>query len=56
MRRDEGKTAMLAVRIPPELKRAIEVLSVEDQRSVASYVQRILERHVAEMAARKPRK
>lgn len=41
-----GKTAPLGLRIEPELKAEIEKLAAADKRSVAAYVEIVLQAHV----------
>lgn len=42
------KSAALSIRIPEELKQAIEQAATDDRRSVASFVEGILEAHLKE--------
>ncbi|WP_185933354.1 hypothetical protein [Rhizobium sp. P007] len=42
------KTAALSIRIPEALKQAIEKAASEDRRSVASFVEGVLEAHLKE--------
>ncbi|MCZ8158487.1 MAG: Arc family DNA-binding protein [Rhizobiaceae bacterium] len=47
------KSAALSIRIPVELKNALEKAAQEDARSVASYVQRALEEHLKSKGEKK---
>lgn len=40
------KNAALSIRVPEELKRAVERAAKEDDRSVASYIERVLASHL----------
>lgn len=51
-----AKTAALALRIEPTLKGALQELAKADKRSLASYVEIILESHVATKMAGKKRR
>lgn len=42
------KSAALSIRIPEELKKALEKAAEKDRRSIASYVQGVLEDHLKE--------
>ncbi len=44
-----GKTAMLAMRVEPAVKEAIEKAAKADGRSVAQYVERILSAHLRDL-------
>jgi hypothetical protein len=44
---DETRSAPLGLRITPRLKAALEQLAKADHRTLASYVELALERHVA---------
>lgn len=46
MRSMSNKTAYISVRVPPELKEALDELSKADKRSLAQYVQIVLQEHV----------
>ena len=46
-----AKTAALSFRIEPALKKALEALAKADRRSLASYLEILLEQHVAERKA-----
>jgi len=48
------KTVVLSFRVRPEIKAALDKLAEKDRRSVASYVELALERHIEE--ANKSRK
>lgn len=41
-----AKTAAISVRVPEDLKEALEKAAAEDDRSVASYVERLLRAHL----------
>jgi predicted transcriptional regulator len=47
------KTAALSIRIEPELKAALERLASADKRSLASYVEIALQKHVDTEKGRK---
>jgi predicted DNA-binding protein len=40
----EQKTAMVAIRLKPSVKRTLEKLAAAEGRSVANYVERLIER------------
>ena len=48
------KTSAISVRVSDELKKAVEKAAAEDDRSVASYVERLLSRHLTETGHLKP--
>lgn len=48
-----SKTAALSIRIEPELKAALERLASADKRSLASYVEIALQKHVDAEKGRK---
>lgn len=41
-----GKTAMMALRVEPRVKKAVDAAANADERSVAQYVERILLAHL----------
>jgi hypothetical protein len=45
------KTAPLSIRIRPDLKATLEQLAEEDRRSLAGYVELVLEKHANERTA-----
>jgi hypothetical protein len=50
----KNKTAVLSFRVRPEIKAALDKLADADRRSLASYVELVLERHIDQSA--KPKK
>ena len=52
-KRNETRTAPLGLRIRPSLKADLEELATEDRRSVAAYVELVLEAHVEQKAREK---
>jgi predicted DNA-binding protein len=46
MRTLARKTAPLSIRVRPEIKETLERLATADRRSLASYVEIILEQHI----------
>lgn len=51
-----AKTAPLGLRITPELKAEIEKLAAADKRSVAAYVELVLQAHVDALRKSKAKK
>ena len=49
----KNKTAVLSFRVRPEIKAALDKLAEKDRRSLASYVELVLERHIEEAKSRK---
>lgn len=49
------KSATLTQRIDPQLKADLEELARREDRSLANYVQRVLQKHVAAQKLGKPR-
>jgi predicted DNA-binding protein len=45
------RDAHLSVRVPADLKQALERLAASEQRTLASYVHFVLHQHVAEQAS-----
>ena len=52
---DEQRTAAIGIRTRPSLKAALEELAKADKRSLASYIEILLEEHV-EQAGKQPRR
>lgn len=52
----EKKLAPTSLRLDPDMKAALERLAADDDRSLSSYITRVLREHVARSAARKPTK
>jgi hypothetical protein len=50
------RDAHLSVRVPADLKQALERLAASEQRTLASYVHFVLHQHVEEQAGNKSRK
>jgi predicted transcriptional regulator len=50
------KTAPLSIRIRPDLKAKLEQLAEEDRRSLAGYVELVLERHAEERTQKRGKK
>lgn len=48
---DERRLAPLSVRVPPSIKRELTLLAKTDDRSLASYIERLLKQHIAEKKA-----
>jgi predicted transcriptional regulator len=48
-----SKTAAISVRVEPDLKEALERLAEADRRSLASYVEGVLEAHVEKAKTKK---
>jgi hypothetical protein len=44
---DEWRLAPLSVRVPPSVKRELAQLAKADDRSLASYIERVLKQHIA---------
>jgi hypothetical protein len=46
------KTAVISIRVLPELKQSLEQLAKADRRPLASYLELVLEQHVTQSGAR----
>lgn len=52
------KTEVVSVRLPPDLKEAIDALREQDNRSISNYIEFVLQEHVRAKAPKllKPKK